>query len=389
MKSFTTVIDVVERGLEETFSNRTINQHNGIDAKRRKKIALEYLTYEENEQLLIPEKLNNEVFPYVHPRWILANKLGASGYVKSVDNVVVSANIKTLLLYYHRLAISNGFGHLCDYYQISDFVNPQIDSKFDSYLKLFLELKPLIDEGIVFFMPEQNTLGKAIKAVERLEIPPWLTGPDCLLRDILEQSLWIGKEHNLDFMVPNTNIVSNFLEDYFQNCGHSLQGEKIKESQIGSFLLECQLPNLPDLTLSDITLIRKNNDDFAAWRSRLRNILTVFYQDSKKERFDQNLFARYAYEELAQGRMEIMKAVKKSNSLDQIQKGLKNIGIGIISGVMMAPVAPLPAAILTVLATSGSTFLWEYLFNNKSDDHNRLKTLSAHYALFDQKINSN
>ena len=125
----------------------------------------EFNKYEHDKtSFIVPQKHPTEIFPYIHPGWLIAGDLGGRGYEEAIESEI--SNIKSLLLYYHRVALPDGFGYVCDYYRLGESTDQEIDKKFDSYLKLFSELRPLIQNGTIFFTPEFPTYFQARKAVE-------------------------------------------------------------------------------------------------------------------------------------------------------------------------------------------------------------------------------
>lgn len=386
MHKFTTIIDVIDRGLGTKLSSRVLTRRRGLDFDARKRIATEFDKYEhEVDKFVVPQKHPAEIFPYVHPRWLVAGDLGARGYNVAIDSEIL--NIKSLLLYYHKIALPDGFGYVCDFYRLGDDSNQELDIRFDSYLKFFLDLRPLIQNGTVFFMPEVPTYFPAREAVEKLETPDWLDDVDdkdsnlLILRRLFEESLWIGSKFDLDLLIPGSHASETF-EQYMRYTSRSISETKLQESTIGSVLLECQLPRLEKLSVTDIAAIRNDSDGFAAWRASLRSILTAFYDDSSHANFDQTEFERYAREEMAQGKIRIEKEISKSQYLGLLKTGLKSVGVGTATALLVAPIAP-AAQITAAIAGASTSFFLEYLLAKSNwKENRRLEALKTHYAIF-------
>ncbi len=390
MNTFTTVIDVIERCLGTKLSAKVLNRKRGLDFNVRKQIAIEYDKYEHDEKpFIVPQKHLAEIFPYVHPRWLVARDLGGKGYQVAIESEIL--NIKSLLLYYHRIALPDGFGYLCDHYLLVNKSDQEMDKKFNAYLNLFTEFRQLIQNGTIFFMPEIPTFFPAREAVEKLENPYWRNKVfeketlSSLLGRTLEESLWIGKKFNLDLLLPNPRV-ADFFEKYMLHTSQSIPETKLLEAKIGSVLLECQLPRLENLSSSDIAAIRNDNDGFAAWRASLRSILQSFYIDYSHAKFDQVEFERYANEELSSGKMRIEKEISKSRYLNLLKAGTKTVGVGTATALLVTPFAP-AAAIAASAATAGTTFLIDYfatkLNKEKKGQRDSLKT---HYAIFSPDV---
>ncbi len=81
-------------------SPKVLNRRLRLDFSVRKRIAIEYDKYEEDViNFVVPQKHPEEIFPYVHPRWLMAGNLGAHGYEVAITSEIL--NIKSFLLYYH------------------------------------------------------------------------------------------------------------------------------------------------------------------------------------------------------------------------------------------------------------------------------------------------
>lgn len=390
MHTFTTVIDVIERSLGTKLSAKVLKRKRGLDFNVRKRIAIEFDKYEHEEKAFtVPQKDPTEIFPYVHPRWLIANDLGGAGYKVAIETEIL--NIKSLLLYYHRIALPDGFEYLCDIYRLDVTSTQEMDKKFDAYLNLFAELRQLIQNGTVFFMPEIPTYYPAREATEKLKIPDWFDKVfeeeplSLLLRRQLEESLWINKEFNLDLLLPNPRV-SDFFVKYMLHTSQSIPETKLLEAKIGSILLECQLPRLENLSVSDIAAIRNNNEGFAAWRASLRSILETFYKDYSHAKFDQVEFERYANEELSSGKRLIEEEISRSHCLNLLKAGTKTVGVGIATALLVTPFAP-AAAIAASVATAGTTFLIDY-FTAKLNkgEKGQLDSLKTHYAIFSPDV---
>jgi hypothetical protein len=387
VKTFTTVIDVVERALGRKLTLKFLSKRRGIDLDVRKRISVEFGKYEsEDSHFHVPPQNITEVFPYVHPRWLISDELGMRSYKKAVDSEI--SKIKSLLLYYHRVALPDGFGYLCDYYRLGASSDRELDIAFDSYLKFFAELRPLVQDGTIFFMPEIPTYFRARGAVEKLLLPEWVeeeiessSMPVRTLHRIMEESLWIGKQFNLDLLFPS-NIASSHFEKHLLHTSQKVPQTRIQESKVGSIILEAQLPRIENLSIADIATIRRGSDSFAAWRANLRAILSSFYYDYSGSSLDQSEFERFAFEELAEGRMKIEKEVAESHYLNLLKTGLKSVGVGVVSAALVTPLAP-TATVLSAVAGAGSTFLIDYLLakSNRSEVK-QLNALRTHYAIF-------
>jgi hypothetical protein len=168
MSPYTNVVDVIEQALGSRLTVGLINRRWWpIGDDTRKRISLAYFQYENDKnRFKVPEKSISEIFPYVSPRWLIADDLGG-GIVSDIDAVI--RGIKLLLLYYHRIALPDYFGYLCDFYRIGGS-QPENRVQFDAHLKLFAELRPLIKDGTVFFAPEPLTFSRAIDAVQQLVV---------------------------------------------------------------------------------------------------------------------------------------------------------------------------------------------------------------------------
>ncbi len=385
----TTVIDVIERSLGTSLTKKLTTRRRGIDAETKRRIALDYLEWEDSTQgFTCPEIPKNEVCPYVHPEWVASEDLGRNLVSKSIETTI--AGIKSLLIYYHRIALPDWFGYVCDIYKLcGEDINEATDAKFSAYLKLFAEIRPLIANGTVILMPEHLTWAPARNAVSKLNRPDWfdsLFHSDVFqfarLREIIEQSFWISRKYDLDLLVPTAGA-AKFLDEYVRATGRDLTQMAQQEARLASVLLACDLPRLDELTLADMMSIRQQSRGFAGWRNQLRSILKSFYSDCDSGTLDQTEFLRYANEELAQRRNEIENELRNSNYLTSLSSGLKVVGIGTLTGLVTSPVA-VGTALTAGIVAGGSTFLVEYFLSKaRQGEHKQLKALRAHFALFD------
>ena len=124
-------------------------------------------------------------------------------------------------------------------------------------------------------MPEPSTYRVAVGAVERLQLPEWIGALDeqdryltARVREILEESMDVGDRWDVDLFIPNPSVAAIFrrLTDGFR----AMSSVGVAEAQMGSILLNCELPRLDRLTLTDIVSLRDDSIAFAGWRQQLR-----------------------------------------------------------------------------------------------------------------------
>jgi hypothetical protein len=387
MANLVTVVDVVEGAIGDTLTPALLKRHRGLDVAIRQRIAERHAEYEHSPaQLTVPKREPLEVFPYVHPGWTVSDDLGAAPARETHEQAV--AAIKTLLLYYHRLAVPSALGDVCDYYSGGRFMDAAEPAAraFESQLYLLAELRPLVQSGTIFFMPEPSTYGPAVDAVARLGTPEWIyeidrddAGIMMRLREIFEQSMFIGGTWDLDLLIPNGPAAESFGQ-FVTHTAHRISKVELAESQLGSMLLHCDLPMLDALTVKDIAAIRTDSTAFARWRSQLRSVLRAFYEDFASGAMDQRQFRRYAAEELADGKSRIEAEIRQSSYLSLASAGLKSVGIGTVVAGLTAP-ADAATGIASAVVTGGVTFLVDCCRQKMSRGAKVAQSLRAHYAV--------
>ena len=388
MVKVTTAVDAIEEALGEKITPKLLKRPNRIDSNLKKAIAQYYRRYEEAKPFLIFPKEKGEIFPYIHPRYSIRKGIGGPHWEHPIQRTL--ENIKALLLYYHRISVPDGFSYVCDYY-LEGCPDPDPNhSKFLAYLRLFIELRELVQNGILFFMPEFPSFFPARDAVKALPEPDdWESwerefgkqlgdGPFYDLRTILEETLWVCKNFDLDLFLPGSAMV-DFFNLYCQLAFKPIPLLELKEASAGALLLTCELPLLSKVRLKDIISIRRGGEGFAIWRAKLRNILNLAYDDFLKGTFNPNVFRRIASEELAEGREKINAEIKKSHYLTLAKAACRSIGIGLLTSLVLSPTGVI-MALPTAGVSTAITFLWDYIAGKRSIKEQ--EALKAHYAVF-------
>jgi len=399
MSKVNTVIDIVENALGEKLTESLLLKPQKIDLKNRQRIAKLYREYEKRQDFKVPEAGPYEIFPYVHPGWTIAHEVG--GFytdLSGTDNLLnVENNIKKLLLFYDRIALPSGFEYFNDYYRISDEEPlPEVANGFINHLKLYAKFRELISRGIVFFVPEVPTFFPARDAVEKIILPDEIKnnlknelGLTSIyeIRKVIEQSLWIGDRFKFDLFIPGKESIS-FFDAYSRMILHqNPTTNKLFEASAGNLILDCNLPTIDKLSLNDIISIRSDSDAFKSWRASLRLVLQRSYEDLLKDSFNPNELRRLADEEFASARLAIETEIKKSSVLTLGKTGVRSVGIGLMAGVVTATIVANPFMVLaSSAASSGITFLWDYIGSKLNKSKNMKNTaLKAHYALWNSK----
>jgi len=398
MNKVRTIIDVVEDGLGEELTESILSKPKKIDLKKRQHIARSYYEYEKSQDFQTPTVGSYEVFPYIHPGWHVAHKVG--GYFADLSNDKsikdVENQIKKLLLFYHKLALPSGFEYYSDYYRLGNGEPPiQVRDAFINHLRLYAKLRKLISKEIVFFIPEVPSFFPARDAVKKIRLPEeWEKKLDEIFGEVttwdlherIEQSLWIGKKFNLDLFLPGKEAIS-FFDDYSQLIKCQIPSSRTLEAAAGNLILDCQLPAIDKLTVDDIIAVRDGSDAFKSWRASLREVLESSYDDLLKGSFDPDELHRLADEKFASSRNAIESDIKKSSVLGLAKTGFRSIGIGLMTGVVTASIMANPLTVFTSSAASaGVTFLWDYVgaLLNRSKNMKNV-ALKAHYAVWNSK----
>lgn len=381
----TTVVDVIEAACGNALTPNLFGRHRKFNSKDRKRIAEAHRNYEElTQDFRVPERGMYEVFPYVHPGWRVAKLVGGHGYEAELTDEVDKA-IKSLLLYYHRLALPDGFGHLCDHFVLAPYAqSAETEAKFDAYLRLFAKLRPLIQDRIVSFLPERPTWRRANEHVDALEEIlrfkvhlPHIRDEKHLMR-LIEESLWIGKQFDLDLLLPTPAMVK-FFNEYVGLCQRRISQTEIREASLGQMLLTAELPQLEKLTFNDIVAVRSNDEGFTSWRRALGNVMQACYEDYSDGNMSQREFGRLAHEEMAEGRARVEESINSSHYLSLAKSAASSVGVGLFATVAATPETFMEGA-STALATAGGTFLLDYAIGKKKGRKDG--ALRAHYAVF-------
>lgn len=386
-----TVIDVIETVIGEKLTLSFLSDDSTLDVIIRQRLADAHRAYEESCPFPKPIIMNNEVSPYIHPQWSIGKELGSHLSDMSIPgNIVhIENHIKKLLLYYHRIVLPCGFSYICDYYTRGGEPTYERDKiAFINYLRLYAKLRELIQKGIVIFLPEIPSFFPARDAVADLpQLDNWSVfnddGPVLILRNIIEQSLWVGKEFGLDLFLPSKGAIT-FFNKYSEVCRKALPESRVVDASVGELLLNCKLPAVDFLSLEDMICVREGSDSFLAWRSSLRSVLERMYSDQLHGTFNEAELRRLAFEEFAAARIAVNKEISKSSFLSLTKdSGVRTVGIGVLTRLLTEMAAP-GAGLITATATAGFTFLWDYTrWKFKATERKQLGAIKSHYAVWE------
>ncbi len=387
-------LDAIDRALGEKLTPKFLKKHT-IGPDLRVKIAREYKDYERVE-FNAPEKSANEIFPFVHPRWNIAVELGSSGCDLHFEEILV--NIKKLLLYYHKIAINDGFPFICDIYDHGyDYDWDDISRwniRFDNYLWVFAHLRPLIEKSVVSFVPEVSVFYKARDEAKGLTIDEYKEFKEfCLsigakpkpffplwVLEIIEQSFWVGSQCKMDLFLPSQEAQSTY-KVYVQFLLSKLKKSNsiLTEIDCPTTLFSTALPNPEALRIKDIIKMRFNEEGFDKWRVQLRNAITEIDQ---VEVYNRGVINKRVQEILRIGKMELEQDLKSLSIKQQLYDSFILAGVG-YTGVMAAKGIFDWNVLAGVAGASATTFLWKFLKSER--ERNNTRTLLKHFAVFDHR----
>jgi hypothetical protein len=388
MASDDTIVDVLEDVLQVPFEPRYISNLASPIAKRLADRVGEFY-----RAFKIPEKKENQLRPYLSPRFTTTYGLGIDYYTKPAffkdgnfefnpaEIQELAPQIKTYLLYCDSVCIYDALPPMLDYFRFGDSsgISQRRLPALTHLLKQYAGVAPLLRNRILIpicdevFGERRDT--PFVDDVEKVEIVAALVHDDKslpadeaigiarVLGSIVKEQWW-QKEYlqgRVDLYFPHrqySQVLLGILRSLERRFSSATIVEPFNVGLLGS--LSSISPS--KLALSDIVNVRRE-DAFSDFRVFLHG---VFDRLNRSEQYFSDFdteFARAVREEMAEKRIEISALARKSNLLREAFSQIDRISIGAVSGAVAGGfgMGSPEAALLAALAGGAMSPLYDVL----------------------------
>ncbi len=408
MNSF---IPVIEEIFGERLSPDIIPLVEQANDDQLHELSVRYKEY--GDHWIEPPRGDGELRPYLpitytgYADWVTSGIPLSAYSFKSIENVWEAIdNLKHRLFYCHSIAIDDPGSHIIDIIKIyagnDNFKDQLQDQKRQliNYLSFLIEIKSLVESGVVTLIPEKYASSRGYFKSDRDErLEANLDLSDCqefierrtkrsidkLTRTVLVRS---AERTLLDIAATNEKLKEGVhfylpyafwetvLEDLFKESSQ-FTNVSMDELRLLQSLIQVPLPGLDRLSVTDIVKVRED-DSFKSWRIALRKGLRELRTADKSDLLSEKEKLTLLQEESYERTIKLQEEIEKSAFLKNLRKHTIDFKVGLLAMLVGLPLGG------KISLAVGATLAARTLFNliRKQAEAKPKESLLNHYVAF-------